>query len=44
MLGAKDSVDDQFMEMIDDLVVMSEKDSELAEGLDGSISSRRRTV
>ena len=33
MLGAKDSVDDQFMEMIDDLVVMSEKDSELAEGL-----------
>ena len=33
MLGSKDSVDDQFMEMIDDLVVMSEKDSELAEGL-----------
>jgi tRNA(His) 5'-end guanylyltransferase len=33
MLGGKDSVDDQFMEMIDDLVVMSEKDSELAEGL-----------
>jgi hypothetical protein len=33
MLGAKDSVDDHFMEMIDDLVVMSEKDSELAEGL-----------
>ena len=33
MLGSKDSVDDQFMEMIDDLVVMSESDSELAEGL-----------
>jgi hypothetical protein len=33
MLGTKDSVDDHFMEMIDDLVVMSEKDSELAEGL-----------
>jgi len=33
MLGSKDSVDDQFMEMIDDLVVMSENDSELAEGL-----------
>ena len=33
MLGSKDSVDDHFMEMIDDLVVMSEKDSELAEGL-----------
>jgi hypothetical protein len=33
MLGSKDNVDDQFMEMIDDLVVMSEKDSELAEGL-----------
>ena len=33
MLGSKDSVDDQFVEMIDDLVVMSEKDSELAEGL-----------
>ena len=33
MLGTKDSVDDQFMEMIDDLVVMSERDSELAEGL-----------
>ena len=33
MLGTKDSVDDQFVEMIDDLVVMSEKDSELAEGL-----------
>jgi hypothetical protein len=33
MLGGKDSVDDQFMEMIDDLVVMSEKDTELAEGL-----------
>lgn len=33
MLGSKDSVDDQFIEMIDDLVVMSEKDSELAEGL-----------
>lgn len=33
MLGSKDTVDDQFMEMIDDLVVMSEKDSELAEGL-----------
>ena len=26
-------VDDQFMEIIDDLVVMSEKDEELAEGL-----------
>lgn len=33
MLGSKDSVDDQFMEMLDDLIVMSEKDSELAEGL-----------
>ena len=33
MLGGKDSVDDQFMEMIDDLVVLSEKDTELAEGL-----------
>jgi hypothetical protein len=33
MLGTKDSVDDHFIEMIDDLVVMSEKDSELAEGL-----------
>ena len=33
MIGGKDSVDDHFMEMIDDLVVMSEKDSELAEGL-----------
>jgi hypothetical protein len=33
MLGGKDSIDDHFMEMIDDLVVMSEKDSELAEGL-----------
>jgi hypothetical protein len=33
MLGSKESVDDQFMEMIDDLVVMSESDSELAEGL-----------
>jgi hypothetical protein len=33
MLGAKDSVDDHFVEMIDDLVVMSERDSELAEGL-----------
>ncbi|MDQ3872188.1 MAG: hypothetical protein M3258_01075 [Thermoproteota archaeon] len=33
MLGNKDSIDEQFMEMIDDLVVMSEKDSELAEGL-----------
>ena len=33
MLGSKDSVDDQFVEMIDDLVVMSENDSELAEGL-----------
>ena len=28
-----DSVDDQFMGIIDDLVVMSEEDSELAEGL-----------
>ncbi len=28
-----DSVDDQFMGIIDDLVVMSERDSELAEGL-----------
>jgi|SRR5688572_903793 hypothetical protein len=28
-----DSVDDQFMGIIDDLVVMSEQDSELAEGL-----------
>jgi hypothetical protein len=33
MLGSKESVDDQFVEMIDDLVVMSERDSELAEGL-----------
>ncbi|HET6779590.1 MAG TPA: hypothetical protein VFH09_00345, partial [Nitrososphaera sp.] len=33
MLGAKDSVDEHFVEMIDDLVVMSERDSELAEGL-----------
>ena len=33
MLGSKDSVDDQFVEMIDALVVMSENDSELAEGL-----------
>ena len=33
MLGSKDSVDEQFVEMIDDLVVMSESDSELAEGL-----------
>jgi cellobiose phosphorylase len=33
MLGSKDSVDDQFVEMIDDLVMMSESDSELAEGL-----------
>jgi hypothetical protein len=33
MLGSKESVDDQFVEMIDDLVVMSESDSELAEGL-----------
>jgi hypothetical protein len=33
MLGGKDSVDDQFVEMLDDLVVMSESDSELAEGL-----------
>ncbi|MGH9991274.1 MAG: hypothetical protein ACREBU_00985 [Nitrososphaera sp.] len=28
-----DSIDDQFMGIIDDLVVMSERDSELAEGL-----------
>jgi hypothetical protein len=33
MPGGKDTVDDHFIEMIDDLVVMSEKDSELAEGL-----------
>ena len=35
MLGGKESsgVDDQFMMIIDDLVVMSERDSELAEGL-----------
>lgn len=33
MLGSKDSIDDQFVEMLDDLVVMSESDSELAEGL-----------
>ena len=33
MLGNKESVDDQFVEMIDDLVVMAESDSELAEGL-----------
>ena len=35
MLGGKESsgVDDQFIMIIDDLVVMSEKDSELAEGL-----------
>lgn len=28
-----DSIDDQFMGIIDDIVVMSEHDSELAEGL-----------
>ena len=33
MLGSKDGIDDQFMGIIDDLVVMSENDSELAEGL-----------
>lgn len=35
MLGRKESsgVDDQFMMILDDLVVMSESDSELAEGL-----------
>ena len=33
MLGGKDGVDDQFMGIIDDLVVMAESDSELAEGL-----------
>ena len=33
MLGTKDGVDEQFMGIIDDLVVMSESDSELAEGL-----------
>jgi hypothetical protein len=33
MLGGKESIDEQFIEMIDDLVVMSEEDSELAEGL-----------
>jgi hypothetical protein len=36
MLGGKEGgggVDDQFMTIIDDLVVMSEKDSELADGL-----------
>ena len=33
MRGNNISVDDQFVEMIDDLVVMSESDSELAEGL-----------
>lgn len=33
MLGSKDAIDDQFMGIIDDLVVMSENDSELAEGL-----------
>jgi hypothetical protein len=35
MTGSKDleSIDDQFIGIIDDLVVMSEKDSELAEGL-----------
>ncbi|HEX7031884.1 MAG TPA: hypothetical protein VF172_02680 [Nitrososphaera sp.] len=33
MLGSKDGVDEQFMGIIDDLVVMSENDSELAEGL-----------
>jgi len=35
VLGGKESggVDDQFMTIIDDLVVMSENDSELAEGL-----------
>ena len=33
MLGGKDGVDDQFMSIIDDLVVMAESDSELAEGL-----------
>jgi len=33
MLGTKDGVDEQFMGIIDDLVVMAENDSELAEGL-----------
>lgn len=33
MRGNNDTVDDQFVEMIDDLIVMSESDSELAEGL-----------
>jgi hypothetical protein len=33
MFGGKESIDEQFIEMIDDLVVMSEEDSELAEGL-----------
>jgi hypothetical protein len=33
MLGNKDGGDEEFMEMIDDLVIMSENDSELAEGL-----------
>lgn len=33
MLGSKDGVDEQFMGIIDDLVVMAENDSELAEGL-----------
>jgi hypothetical protein len=33
MLGNKDGSDEEFMEMIDDLVIMSENDSELAEGL-----------
>ena len=33
MLGGKEGVDDQFMGIIDDLVVMSENDAELAEGL-----------
>ncbi|MDQ3835600.1 MAG: hypothetical protein M3270_01520 [Thermoproteota archaeon] len=43
MLGSKDNVDDQFMEMIDDLVVMSEKDSELAEGLKWIDSQSQRS-
>jgi len=40
-----DSVDDQFMGIIDDLVVMSEHDSELAEGLRWiDVQSRKQGV
>ena len=47
MLGGKESsgVDDQFIMIIDDLVVMSEKDSELAEGLRWiDVQSRKKGI